>query len=219
MPVYQVNEHEILQEEAAMEHSETETYDGRLYLSDKRLIFEKRGKRGLIRATPPQPLLDVYLFEITNVSSAVPKIKVFTKKVLTVEYRHEDETGKARFRLTDPAKWENEIRKWISDAKKQEEERQHREQEELYRKNVEMARAKAGTTNVGVAYYGNPKNTSKPPSNQKQDDIIEGESSSTSIQVQRSTPPSNVPTKTCPNCGEPLKPGMKFCPNCGEPVK
>ena len=82
-----------------------------------------------------------------------------------------------------------------------------------------MARAKAGTTNVGVAYYGNPKNTSKPSSNQKQDDIIEGDSSSTSIQVQRSTPPSNVQTKTCPNCGEPLKPGMKFCPNCGEPVK
>jgi hypothetical protein len=173
----------------------------------------------LLHATPPQVLLDIYLYEITNVSSAVPKIKVFTKKVLTVEYGHENETGKARFRLNDPTKWESEIRKWISDAKKQEEDRQHREQEELYRKNVEMARAKAGTTNVGVAYYGSPKNNTRQPSNQKKDDIIEGESGSTSIQVQRSSPPSNESTKTCQSCGEPLKPGMKYCPNCGEPVK
>jgi hypothetical protein len=219
MPVYQVNEHEILHEEAGMEHAESEIYNGTIYLSDRRLIFEKKGKRGLVRASPPQALLDIYLYEITNVSSAVPKIKVFTKKVLTVEYRHEDETGKARFRLTDPTKWENEIRKWISDAKKQEEERQHREQEELYRKNVEMARAKAGTTNVGVAYYGNPKNTSKSSSSQNKEDIIEGDYNSTSIQVQRSSPPLNVSTKTCKSCGEPLKPGMKYCPYCGEPVK
>ncbi len=202
-----------------MEHAETESYDGRLYLSDKRLIFEKKGRRGLVRATPPQALMDVYLHEISNVSSAVPKIKVFTKKILTVEYKTDDSTEKARFRLTDPSKWENEIRKWISDAKKQEEERQHREQEELYRKNVEMARAKAGTTNVGVAYYGNPKNNAPHSGKQKQDDIIEGESSSSAIQVQRTNPVAKVSTKVCPSCGEPLKSGMKFCPNCGEPVK
>ncbi len=150
MPVYQVGEHEILKEEASYGYAENEYYDGMLYLSDKRLVFEKKGKRGLIHATPPQVVLDVQLHEISNISSAVPKIKVFTKKVLTVEYQSEKDVLKARFLLPDPSKWETEIRKWIADSKRQEEERIKREQDEIYRKRVEMARAKSGTTNVGA---------------------------------------------------------------------
>lgn len=221
MPVYQVGEHEILKEEASYGYAENEYYDGMLYLSDKRLVFEKKGKRGLIHATPPQVVLDVQLHEISNISSAVPKIKVFTKKVLTVEYQSEKDVLKARFLLPDPSKWETEIRKWIADSKRQEEERIKREQDEIYRKRVEMARAKSGTTNVGVAYYGKPgqNNQSPTPPRQKDEDIIEGDSTSTSMQVSKQYPPATKSEKTCPSCGEPVKPGMKFCPSCGEPLK
>ncbi len=216
MPIYQVGEHEILKEEADYVYGENESHDGFLYLSDKRLIFEKKGRRGLLKASPPQVIVDVYLHQISNISSAVPKIRAFTKKTLTVEYKNGDDLVKTRFHLQDPIRWETEIRRWIADSKRIEEERLKREEDEKYRKNVEMARAKAGTTNVGVAYYGKP-NQGKQGDSKSSETIIDGESSS-SIEVAKQGQVAKSSESNCKSCGEPLKHGMRFCPHCGEPV-
>lgn len=222
MPVYQVGEHEILTESAAYVTGSLEAEDsihGDLYLSDKRIVFERKGRRGLFRASAPQSVVEVYLHEVTNIYSAVPKIKVLTKKTLTIEYRRDEVTEKARFRVYDPVQWEKEVRKWIADSKRMEEERIQRESEERYRKKVELARAKAGTTNVGVAYYGKPNNESKPKKKSAQEDFIEGETQTTSIQLSKADPPANVYEATCPSCGEVVHSKMRFCPSCGEPLK
>lgn len=222
MPVYQVGEHEILTEVAAYVTGSPDNEDlvnGTLYLSDKRIVFERKGRRGLLRAAAPQSVVEIYLYEVTNISSAVPKIKVLTKKTLTVEFRRDDVTEKVKFRLYDPAAWEKEIRKWIADSKRMEEERLKRESDEKYRKKVELARAKAGTTNVGVAYYGTPSGSNKPKKKPQQDDFIESESEDTSIEVAKNQPPASAEVTTCPSCGNEISVNMRFCPTCGEPLK
>lgn len=222
MPVYQVGEHEILTEVASYVTGGVESEDtvsGTLYLSDKRIVFEKKGRRGLLRASAPHSLVEIYLYEVTNISSAVPKIKMLTKKTLTIEYRRNAKTEKVRFRLFDPLSWEKEIRKWIADSKRMEEERIKRESEETYRKDVEMARAKAGTTNVGVAYYGTPGQEKKSKKKPSEEEIIDGDSSSTSIEVAKNQPPVASNTIECPSCGATIQEDMRFCPSCGEPLK
>lgn len=55
MPIYEVGgEHEILREEAEVVDGETVVAQGTLYLTDRRIIYERRGRRGLIRAVPPR---------------------------------------------------------------------------------------------------------------------------------------------------------------------
>lgn len=219
MPIYEVGEHEILSDESLLVKEDGDTESGNLYLSDKRIIFEKRGKRGLLKATPSQILVDVFLYNITNVSSIVPRIKALTKKYLIIEYHLGDDIKKARFRITDPLKWEEQMRKWISDAKHSEEERLQRQKEEEYRKEVEMARAKAGTTNVGVAYYGNQKPKSKERNDESgSGDFIDADTvqGGEITKTQQSSVVARDETSVCPNCGAPVKKTMKYCPNCGE---
>lgn len=219
MPIYEVGEHEILSSESVLEREDGDTENGSLYLSDKRIIFEKKGRRGLLKASPSQIVVDVFLYNITNVSSVVPRIKALTKKYLLIEYHLGNDIKKARFRMNDPLKWESEMRKWISDAKRAEEERIQREKEEEYRKEVEMARAKAGTTNVGVAYYGNPNNKKKKKSDDVgSSDFIDAEQSQGGdlARMQQGTVVAAEDTMSCPHCGSSVKKGMKFCPNCGE---
>lgn len=222
MPVYQVGEHEILTEVASYVTGGVDSEDftnGTLYLSDKRIVFERKGRRGLLKASPPQTLVEIYLYEVTNISSAVPKIKMLTKKSLTIEYRRDDVTEKVRFRIFDPVQWEKEVRKWIADSKRMEEERLQRESDDKYRKKVELARAKAGTTNVGVAYYGTPGQNNKPKKKPSPDDFIEGESADTSIEVAKNQPPASAEVMTCPSCGSEIQSKMRYCPSCGEPLK
>lgn len=222
MPIYEIGEHEILSEEATIITEDGDTETGSLYLTDKRLLFERKGRRGFIKATPAQIIIDVRLFNVTNVSSAVPRIKAMTKKSLIVEFQDADTVKKVRFRTQDPRDWEDKMRKWTADAKRLEEERISRLKDEDYRKEVEMARAKAGVTNVGVAYYGNKKGEKAQSGKGKsfsQDNIIDAESSdSTDIRKAEEGPVEPYRELSCPNCGTKLSSGMKFCPNCGEKV-
>ncbi len=221
MPIYEIGEHEILSEEAIMIKDDGDTETGMLYLSDRRLIFEKKGKRGLLKATPAQITVDVRLYDVTNVSSAVPRIKAMTKKNLIVEYQSEGNIKKNRFRIDDPRDWEDKMRKWVSDAKRLEEEKLERRKEENHRKDVEMARAKAGTTNVGVAYYGKPENSQKQRGKKAPPDenFIDAEvSDSTEIRKMETGQLEPYTESKCPHCGSSVSRGMKFCPNCGEKI-
>lgn len=222
MPIYEIGEHEILSEEATMIKEDGDTETGSLYLTDKRLLFEKKGKRGFIRATPAQIIVDIRLYDVSNVTSAVPRIKAMTKKSLIVEYQDEDQVRKIRFRTDDPREWEDKMRKWVSDAKRLEEERITRIKDEDHRKEIEMARAKAGVTNVGVAYYGDKKNAKGKQNKNSgfgQGNIIDAETSDTTdIRKAEGGSVAEYKENSCPNCGSKLDSGMKFCPNCGEKI-
>lgn len=222
MPIYEIGEHEILYEEATMIQEDGEGETGSLYLTDKRLLFERKGRRGFLKATPAQIIVDVRLSNVTNVSSAVPRIKAMTKKSLIVEFQAEDKVKKIRFRTDDPRVWEDKMRKWVSDAKRLEEEKLSRIKDEEHRKDLEMARAKAGVTNVGVAYYGNKKggkSGGKKESSFPSDNIIDADTSdSTSIRKAEHGSIEEYSENSCPNCGTKLSGGMKFCPNCGEKI-
>lgn len=222
MPIYEIGEHEILSEEAIMIREDGDTENGSLYLTDKRLLFEKKGRRGFIKASPAQIVVDIRLYDISNVSSAVPRIKAMTKKSLIVEFQAQDQVKKIRFRTNDPRDWEDKMRKWISDAKRLEEERISRNREEDRRKEIEMARAKAGVTNVGVAYYGDKKNNKgarKGKSTFDPENIIDADSSDTTdIRQAEGGSVSTYSSNSCPNCGAKLTSGTKFCPNCGEKI-
>lgn len=218
MPIYEIGEHEIISEEATMIQDDGTTETGSLYLTDKRLLFERKGKRGLLKASPAQVIVNIRLYDISNVSSAVPRIKAMTKKSLIVEYQGDEHPVKIRFRTDDPRDWEEKMRKWISDAKRLEEERVSRIKDEDHRKELEMARAKAGVTNVGVAYYGNKKGSEKGGKRSSEhDNIIDAETSdSTDIRKAEHGDVAQFSEIACPNCGTKLTSGMKFCPNCGE---
>ena len=210
MPIYQVGEHEILQEPSSLIKSEDEFIEGTLFLSDKRLVFEKTGKRGFFRATPGTTLYDIGLYEISNVYVAIPKLRIFTKKTLTVEYSNKNSSGSLRFTLMDPELWESNIRKFASDLKKIYEEQERREREDEHRKNVEMARAKAGTTNVGVMNIDSNRDKRK-----EKDTVIDADDLSQNY--PQKAQPSDVEeyNETCPECGSYVPDGAKYCPSCG----
>lgn len=209
MPVYETNEHEMLKESATMIKDNEEITDGTLYLTDKRLIYERKGKRTFLRASPSHTLADIRLHSITNISAAVPKFKLLTKKTLAIEYRDSDGVSKANFIVGNPKHWEENIRKWISDAKRNQEEQIKKDKEDAYKKEIELAKAKSPKANVGMAYFG-----TKGGKGEGNYPIVEASYSEDS--------PSDLPMPQegfCPNCKSPVSGGMKFCPQCGKPLE
>ncbi len=209
MPIYQVGEHELIKEESSLIVDEETIIEGRLYLSDKRFIFEKYGRKSFLRASAGQTMIDLNLYDITNVYTAVPKLRVFTRKTLTVEYLRDSETQSLKFAVKDPEEWESNIRKFASDLKKLHEDDQRRLDEDRHRKDVEMARAKAGMTNVGVMHV-HPEGRKG-----KTETVIDAEGSESSF--PQKAPPSDLAEYdgNCRECGVPLPLGAKFCPTCG----
>ena len=215
MPIYEVDEHELMKEECVLKEGEAEIQDGTLFLTDKRLIYEIKGRRGIFNATPPKTYVDVRLYDLRNVSSAVPKLRVFTKKFLTVEFHMDGQEKRFEFALRDPSQWDDEIKRWISDARKHKDDDEKRRKEEQHRKDVELANAKSTKQNIGMAYFGSSPQKSK-SRGPKHVDIEES-----SQEVIQETPAldsmKSVP-HLCEYCGQELEPSMKYCPNCGKKV-
>lgn len=214
MPIYEIDEHELMKEECVLKEGEAEIQNGTLYLTDKRLIYEIKGKRGIIRAAPPKIYMDVRLYELKNVSSAVPKLKLFTKKFLTVEFLQNGQEKRYEFALKDPSKWDDEIKRWISDARKHREEEEKRRSEEEYRKQVEMAKAKATKQNIGMAYFGAPPQKERPSGPTSVESEVDAQvvESNPALETMKSVP------LICDNCGHEIDPSMKYCPYCGKKV-
>ncbi len=214
MPVYEPDEHEILKEPTKQIKEGVEISEGTLYLTDRRFIYELKGKRGFLRASAPVKMIDVYLDAITNVSTAVPRFKLMTRKSLSVDYRTDRGEEHANFLVDDPKKWDHSIREWLSDSKRSKKEMTKREKEEAYRKEVELAKAKAPRANIGNLYMGDKKKKSDLYDDDNYIDADYEESDETQMQVSKNQYPSRASTK-CKECGESVDSNMKFCPHCG----
>lgn len=213
MPVYEPNEHEILKEETKQIKEGVQISEGTLFLTDKRFIYELKGKRGFLRASAPVTMIDVRLDAIVNVTTAVPRFKLMTKKTLSVDYRTDRGEEHANFILEDPVKWDKSIREWISDSKRFSEEKERKEKDEAYRREVEMAKAKSPKANIGNVYMGDRKVKGQSDESDYVDAEFQ-ESGKTDLEVSESEFPS-TPKKKCKKCGESVDGNMKFCPSCG----
>jgi hypothetical protein len=85
MPIYESDEHEFLTAKA--KKIENNVYvNGLLFLTDKRIIFEKKGQKSILRASPAVMDVNLFLYNVENANFAAPAFKLFTKQVLSVEY-------------------------------------------------------------------------------------------------------------------------------------
>lgn len=212
MPIYAVDEHELMQEESTLREGDAEIQDGTLYLTDKRLIYEKKGKRGLLHASASKTYMDVPLYELKNISASVPMIKVFTKKYLTVEFDEDGANRKYEFLLSDPRKWHDEIVRWIADARRHFEEDRKKTDDEAHRREVELANAKSSKTHIGMAYFGKDQGAQGKPK------VVESEQEGNKPEQKKSLKEPTYISLLCETCGTELKPDMKFCPNCGAKI-
>ncbi|CAC12136.1 hypothetical membrane protein [Thermoplasma acidophilum] len=211
MPVYEPDEHEILQEKSSMTRGGEQYFKGTLYLTDKRLIYEEKGHRGFIHAHPAKILLDLPLYLILNISTAVPRIKFGTKKTLSVEFTTDKGDDRATFVLKDPEKWKKEMERWTTDAKRRHEQEEKLKIEEERRREIELARAKAPTANIGMYINAGKKDEGKnipkfveSAVSEEKENIFEAHEA-----------PSLPKTKKCPNCGKDIPADSVYCPYCG----
>lgn len=211
MPIYAVDEHELMSEESVLREGDAEIQDGTLYLTDRRVIYEIKGRRGLLKASPAKTYMDVPLHELKNVSSSVPMIRLFTKKYLIVEFELDGVHKKYEFLLDDPKKWHDEIVRWVSDARRHFDEDEKRRQEEKHKREVEMANAKSSKMNIGMAYFGKEPGK-KPPGKVDADEDESGKRTKQALKE-----PKYI-SLLCDKCNSEVTPEMKYCPNCGAKV-
>lgn len=211
MPIYATDEHELMKEVSVLREGEAEIQDGTLYLTDRRIIYEIKGKRGLLKASPAKTYMDVPLHELKNVSSSVPMIRLFTKKYLIVEFDKENTHKKYEFLLNDPKKWHEEIVRWVSDARRHFEEDEKKKLDEKHRREVEMANAKSSKMNIGMAYIGKEPSKKRPGNVNIQDE-------ETGTKTKQALKEPKYISLLCENCSTEISPDMKYCPNCGAKV-
>ncbi|MEM3676202.1 MAG: zinc-ribbon domain-containing protein, partial [Thermoplasmataceae archaeon] len=164
---------------------------------------------------PPKIYMDLRLYEMKNVASAVPKLKLFTKKILSIEFEKDGQPKKYDFVLSNPKQWSDEITRWIADARRHKEEEDRRTEEERHKREVELANAKSTKQNIGMAYYGSqmPPRDQKTPG-PKHVDLEEEDQIKPAGNLKE---PKYIPI-ICDNCGMEVSPDMNFCPNCGHRI-
>ncbi len=199
MIVLDPDENEILQEKSVMIQNGAKVENGILHVTNKRILYEKQGERKLRRAEASKIFLEIPMYEIVNVASAVPKMSLMTKKKLSVEYRDGGEMKLVEFEIKHPETLVDTIKNWATTSKREHEEKMKNEDQERFRREVELAKAKAAKSNVNMINLGN--------GNQRRD-------------VPADSGKSNMPKKVdtievCPECGEVIPENSKFCPHCG----
>lgn len=210
MPVYESNEREILQEESTLIRGDQEITDGTAFLTSRRLIYEKKGKRSFLRASAPQTVINLPLFKVENVSTAVPKFKLMTRKTLTIEYTSEEGSERIHFVLKSPKTWEREIRAWIPEAQRDWQEKVAKEKEDIHKKQVDLESAKAPKASINMGYF-------IPGGSKEKEESTDLEKSYVDAEYSEKKKGELVPAaeKTCGKCGKAVTSAMKFCPNCG----
>ncbi|MGP6206434.1 zinc-ribbon domain-containing protein [Cuniculiplasma sp. SKW3] len=199
MIVLDPDENEILQEKSVMIQNGAKVENGVIHVTNKRILYEKQGERKLRRAEASKIFLEIPMYEIVNVASAVPKMSLMTKKKLSVEYRDNGEMKIVEFEIKHPESLVDTIKNWATTSKREHEEKMKSEDQERFRREVELAKAKAAKSNVNMINLGN--------GNQRRD-------------VPADSGKSNMPRKVdtievCPECGEVVPENSKFCPHCG----
>ncbi len=204
MPIYENDEHEYLSSRARK--LENNMYiDGNLFLTDKRIVFERKGRRSFIRASPAITDLNVFLYNVGNVTYAIPRFSLFTRKILSLEYYNEDKKIlRVDFSIKDPKNWVNNITRLASISKKEYAQNNQKIEDDKRKHELDMAKAKAPRANIGMAIFGNDKtkhnNNFQNPEEYVNENLNE-----------------NYPTTQlkCPNCSNDITEYMKYCPNCG----
>lgn len=199
MIVLDPDENEILQEKSVMIQNGAKVENGVLHITNKRILYEKQGERKLRRADASRIFLEIPMYEIVNVASAVPKMSLMTKKKLSVEYRDNGDMKVVEFEIKHPETLVDTIKNWATTSKREHEDRMKSEDQERFRREVELAKAKATKSNVNMINLGS--------GNQRKD-------------IQTDQGKSNMPKKVdtievCPECGEVIPENSKFCPHCG----
>lgn len=211
MPIYATDEHELMQEESVLKEGDAEIQNGTLYLTDRRIIYEIKGKRGFVKASPAKTYMDVPLHKLKNVAASVPLIRLFTKKYLIVEFERDGSDKKYEFLITDPKKWHEEIVRWVSDARRHYDEDEKKRTEEAHKREVEMANAKSSKMNIGMAYIG------KEPSKAKPDKVDVEDEKPSKKSTKKLDEPKYI-SLLCDQCSSEISSDMKYCPNCGAKV-
>ncbi len=195
MIVLEPDENEILEEKSVMIQNGARVEDGKLHVTNKRIIYEKIGERRLRRAEASKIFLEIPMYDILNVSSAVPKMSLLTKKKLAVEFRKDGDMQTVEFEIKKPEGIVDIIKNWATTSKRDHEDRLKQEDQERFRRELEMAKAKSNKSNVNVISFG--RNGNQPSSSNKDTDIVHDNK-------------ANLP-----------KPAetVEFCPECGYKVK
>ncbi len=209
MIVLEPDENEILEEKSVMVQNSARVEDGKLHVTNKRIIYEKVGERKLRRADASKIFLEIPMYDILNVSSAVPKMSLLTKKKLAVEFRKEGDMQTVEFEIKKPESMVDIIKNWATTSKREHEDRLKQEDQERFRRELEMAKAKSNKSNVNVISFGRNADSPQPPN--KNNDIT-GEN-------KKNLPKPAETVDVCPECGSYMPEGSKFCPECGYKIK
>ncbi len=203
MIVLDPDENEILQEKSVMIQNGAKVENGILHVTNKRILYEKQGERKLRRAEASKIFLEVPMYDVVNVASAVPKMSLMTKKKLSIEYRDSGDMKIVEFEIKHPEGLVDTIKNWATTSKRDHEERMKAEDQERFRREVELAKAKASKSNVNMINLGNPS--------QKRD--------SSAVQANNNLPRKADTLEVCPECGEVIPENSKFCPHCGYKIR
>lgn len=205
MPIYESDEHEFLNAKA--KKIENNVYiKGLLFLTDKRIIFEKNGHRSMFRASPAVMDLNLFLYNVENANYAAPAFALFTKQVLTIEYYDDSrKLARADFAIKKSKMWVDQITRLATICKKDESTRKEREALENKKHEIDMAKAGAPRANIGMAVFGNDK---KNPYQNLRENMVENNDENLPDTAHR-----------CPHCGYPVTEDMIYCPNCGYKLK
>ncbi|MHB1439794.1 MAG: zinc-ribbon domain-containing protein [Cuniculiplasma sp.] len=209
MIVLEPDENEILEEKSVMVQNGAKVEDGKLHVTNKRIIYEKLGVRKLRRAEASKIFLEIPMYDILNVSSAVPRMSLLTKKRLAIDYRKDGDMKTVEFEIKKPESIVDIIKNWATTSKREHEDRLKLEDQERFRRELEMAKAKASKSNVNVISFGRGGNQ---PSNTQQESHIEKSGKS-------NLPKPAEIVDICPECGSYVPEGSKFCPECGYKIK
>jgi hypothetical protein len=213
MPIYESDEHEILNEKTVLFDHGVKVSKGILYLTNKRIIYVKNGRRGIFRAAPSLVDLEVKLDSLDDVGKAIPRLKMAKKRIVSIKYYEGASLQTKDFTVSNPELWEKSVRQWALEYKRRVNEDNRRSVEDEKKRELEMARAKAPTANIGYVYYGKnnqKKNSEKPTIKSQIGNVVEGEIGERENE--------QLP-ELCENCGAVIPPGSKFCPECGKPVE
>lgn len=207
MPIYENDEHEFLSSKAKKIENNDYVH-GMLFLTDKRLIFEKKGHSSFLRASPAVLDLNLFLYNVENANFAKPAFPIFTKQVLSIEYYGESQKLlRTDFAIKKPKAWVDQITRLATVAKRDEANKKEKEMLEAKKHELDMARAKAPRANIGMAVFGDDKK--KNPYQNIRENMAED------------TRDENLPDTAhrCPRCGYPVTDDMTYCPNCGYKLK
>jgi hypothetical protein len=213
MPIYESDEHEILSERTLLFDHGVKVSKGSLYLTNKRIIYVRNGRRGIFRAAPSLVDMEVKLDSLEDVGKAVPRLNMGKKRIVSIRFYQGASLQIKDFSVSNPELWERDIRQWATEYKRRISEENRRNIEDEKKRELELAKAKAPTANIGYMYYGKGEGGNK---RHKQADAAKIPGTETGEKVEKNSEGELI--EICEECGSAIPPGSKFCPECGKAV-